>query len=85
MTQVCRYTVLQLQENKMSHSVPTPAVTKTPDPLINLGETSAEVRNQKNKQGFLSTFLTGSRNRTAGLLGPAVSGQRNTALGNVNL
>lgn len=69
----------------MSHSVPTPAVTKTPDPLINLGSTSAEVKNQKNKQGFLSTFLTGSRNRTAGLLGPALGNQRSVSLGNTNL
>ena len=69
----------------MSHSVPTPKVTPTPDPLINLGETSAEVKNQKNKQGFLSTFLTGSRNRAAGLLGPSLGNQRTTSLGNVNL
>jgi hypothetical protein len=69
----------------MSHRPPTPQVIPTPDPLINLGETNAEVKNQKNKQGFLSTFLTGSRNRTAGLLGTTLSGQRSVSLGNTNL
>ena len=45
-----------------------PKVTPTPDPLINLGETSADVKNQKDKQGFLSSFLQGSRNRGSGFL-----------------
>lgn len=53
-------------------------VQKTPDPLINLGETSAEMQNQRNKRGLLSTFLQGSRNRTAGTIGQALSNTHTT-------
>lgn len=50
-----------------------PKVQKTPDPLINLGETSADVQNQRNKQGFLASFLQGTRNRSSGILGGVLS------------
>ena len=58
----------------MAHSVPTPKVTPTPDPLINLAETGAEVQNQRNKQGMLASFLQG-RNRGSGFLSNAMSRQ----------
>lgn len=48
-------------------------VQKTPDPLINMAETTADVQNQRNKRGMLSTFLQGSRNRTAGMLGSVLN------------
>ena len=69
------YMELLLQEDKMSYHAPkaSDVVQKTPDPLINLGETNAEIKNQRNKRGLLSTFLQGSRNRTAGMLGQAVN------------
>jgi len=68
----------------MSFSSPKmPAVTKTPDPLINLGETNAEVQNQKSKQGFLSSFLQGSRNRSGGFLSGMIDKQG--ALGSSNV
>ena len=54
----------------MGYHAPTKA-EKAPDPLINLGETSADVQNQKNKKGFLSSFLQGSRNRSGGFLSNA--------------
>jgi hypothetical protein len=53
-------------------------VQKTPDPLINLGETGADMQNERNKRGLLSTFLQGSRNRTAGTIGQALSNTRTT-------
>ena len=53
------------------HAPSTPqvkeVVEETPDPLINMGETSAAVKNEKRKKGLLST-VTGSRNRSGGLL-----------------
>lgn len=67
----------------MSFKTPsTPKVEKTPDPLINLGETSADVQNQRNKQGFLSSFLQGTRNRSSGMLGGILNGmQKQQTLG----
>lgn len=59
----------------MAHRPPTPTPEKTPDPLINLGEVGAEAQNQRNRQGFLSSFLQGSRNRTAGFLSGITSRQ----------
>ena len=59
-------------------------VQKAPEPLINLGETTAEVQNQRNKKGFLSTFLQGSRNRTAGMLGNVLN-NTTTTLGRNNI
>lgn len=59
-------------------------VQKAPDPLINLGETGADLQNQRNKRGLLSTFLQGSRNRTAGMLGSVVSNLSST-LGRNNI
>ena len=53
-------------------------VQKTPDPLVNLNETSADVQNQRNKRGLLSTFLQGSRNRTSGTIGQALANTHNT-------
>lgn len=53
-----------------------PKVQKTPDPLINLGETSADVQNQRNKQGFLSSFLQGTRNRGSGMLSGILNNQQ---------
>lgn len=58
-------------------------VQKIPDPLINLSETTADVQNQRNKRGMLSTFLQGSRNRTAGMLG-SVLNNATTTLGRSN-
>lgn len=48
-------------------------VQETPPPLINISETSADMVNQRNKRGLLSTFLQGSRNRTAGVISKALS------------
>lgn len=75
-----------LQENKMSYHTPNieQVVQKTPDPLINLGETSEEMKNQRNKRGFLSTFLQGSRNRQAGILGSLIGNQKQS-LGSSNV
>ena len=56
-------------------------VQETPDPLINLGETSAVVGNEKRKKGMLSTF-TGARNRSGGLLANLA---RHISLGNNNI
>lgn len=53
-------------------------VQKTPEPLINLTETSADMQNERNRRGLLSTFLQGSRNRTAGTIGQALSNTRTT-------
>lgn len=58
-------------------------VQKAPDPLINMAETTADVQNQRNKRGMLSTFLQGSRNRSAGLLG-SVLNNATTTLGRSN-
>lgn len=58
-------------------------VKETPPPLINLGETGADVQNQRNKRGLLSTFLQGSRNRGAGMIGQALS--KTTTLGTSNV
>lgn len=58
-------------------------VQKTPDPLINMAETTADVQNQRNKRGMLSTFLQGSRNRTAGMLGTVLN-NTTTTLGRSN-
>ena len=58
-------------------------VKETPPPLINMAETGADVQNQRNKRGLLSTFLQGSRNRGAGMIGQALS--RTTTLGTSNV
>lgn len=68
----------------MGYHAPKNVVQKTPDPLINLAETGAEVQNQRNKRGMLSTFLQGSRNRTAGTLANAVV-HRQQSLGSSNV
>lgn len=65
----------------MGYKAPKQEPTPVPDPLINLGSTSADVENQKNKRGLLSTFLQGSRNRTGGFLSNAMQKQQGT-LGN---
>lgn len=65
----------------MAHRPPTPTAEKAPDPLINLGETGAEAANQKNKRGFLSTFLQGSRNRGSGFLSGVSGLGQTTTLG----
>lgn len=77
---------LLLQENKMSFHTPkiSDVVQKTPDPLINLGETGTEAENQRNKRGMLSTFLQGSRNRSSGILGGVLGGPKQT-LGSSNV
>lgn len=59
-------------------------VQKTPDPLINLGETNADMQNNRNKRGLLSTFLQGSRNRSAGMIGQALN-QTHQTLGSSNV
>ena len=45
-------------------------VQKTPDPLINLGATSADVSNERRKKGMLSTFMGNSMGnaRSSGFL-----------------
>lgn len=53
-------------------------VQKTPEPLINMGEVGADMQNERNRRGLLSTFLQGSRNRTAGTIGQALSNTRTT-------
>ena len=58
-------------------------VQKAPDPLVNMAEITADVQNQRNKRGMLSTFLQGSRNRTAGMLG-SVLNNVTTTLGRSN-
>lgn len=70
----------------MSYKAPkaSDVVQKTPDPLINLGTTGADVENQRNKRGMLSTFLQGSRNRSAGMIGQALNTAR-TTLGSSNV
>lgn len=70
----------------MSYKAPkaSTVVQKTPDPVINLAETGADIENQKNKRGLLSTFLQGSRNRTAGMIGQALNTAR-TTLGSSNV
>lgn len=73
-----------LQENNMGYHAPKNVVQKTPDPLINLAETGAEVEYQKNKRGMLSTFLQGSRNRTSGMIGQALNRTQPT-LGSSNV
>ncbi len=71
----------------MSYSTPKikQVVQKTPDPLINLGDTAADVKNQRNKRGLLSTFMGNSmpNNRTAGFLSGMM--QKQPSLGNSNL
>lgn len=57
----------------MAHSAPTvkQVVQKTPDPLINLGDTSGAVANEKRKRGMLSTFMGntgGGMSRSSGFL-----------------
>ena len=85
MTQACHYTELLLQGDNMSYHAPkaSEVVQKTPDPLINLGEVGADVQNQRSKRGLLSTFLQGSRNRGAGMIGQALS--KTTTLGTSNV
>lgn len=70
----------------MSYKAPkvSEVVQKTPDPLINLAETGADFENQKNKRGLLSTFLQGSRNRSSGMIGQALSTAK-TTLGSSNI
>ena len=85
MTQACHYTEQLLQGDNMSFHTPKvkDVVQKTPDPLINLAETGADVQNQRSKRGLLSTFLQGSRNRGAGMIGQALS--KTTTLGTSNV
>ena len=49
-------------------------VEKAPDPVINMAETTAITKNERKKQGMLSTFLQ-PRNRTAGMLANIVKQQ----------
>lgn len=79
MIPVCHFTLAILQENEMSFKTPTMQVAKTPDPLINLRETNADVQNQRNKQGMLASFLQGN-NRGSGFLANALN--RQSTLGN---
>jgi hypothetical protein len=74
------------QENNMSYKAPkvSDVVQKTQAPLINLGETTADIQNQRKKQGLLSTFLQGARNRTSGTIAGALGSQRQT-LGSSNI
>ena len=81
MTLGCHIMGIISQENKMSYHAPAQKPTPTPDPLINLGETAADSKNQRNKQGFLASFLQGSRNRGGGFLAAALN-NRQTTLGN---
>lgn len=67
----------------MAHTPPTPKPVPVPDPLINLGETNADMQNQKNKRGFLSSFLQGSRNRSGGFLSGVI--ERSGSLGTSNI
>ena len=60
-------------------------VQKTPDPLINLGETNADMKNQRNKQGMLSSFLQGTRNRSAGFFANAFNPTKTTTPGSANI
>lgn len=68
----------------MSYHAPKPdqTVTKTPDPLINLGDTSAVVGNEKRKRGLLSTFMGNSTSgsRSSGFLSGLINKQQ--TLGN---
>ena len=58
-------------------------VEKTPDPLINLGDTSAAVKNEHNKRGLLSTFLdhSSANTRSSGFLANMMN-NKTTTLGN---
>lgn len=67
----------------MAHTPPTPKAVETPPPLINLGETNADAANQRNKRGFLSSFLQGSRNRSSGFLSGII--ERTGSLGTSNV
>lgn len=71
----------------MSYRAPkvNDVVQKAPPPLINLSETSADLQNQRNKRGLLSSFLQGSRNRTAGFFANAVNQQKTTTPGSANI
>lgn len=55
-------------------------VQETPDPLINLGDTSAAVSNEKRKKGMLSTFMGNSMGnvRSAGFLAGLMNKQQPT-------
>ena len=69
----------------MSYHAPkaSDVVQKTPDPLINLGDTAATVGNEKRKKGMLSTFMGNSMGnaRSAGFLAGLMNKQQPT-LGN---
>ena len=69
----------------MSYHAPkvSDVVQKTPDPLINLGDTSAAVRNQRNKRGMLSTFMdrSAAASRSAGFLA-GLANNKSSTLGN---
>lgn len=69
----------------MSYHAPKPnqIVEKTPDPLINLGDTAADVKNQRNKRGLLSTFLdhSAASTRSSGFLA-GLANNKTTTLGN---
>ena len=58
-------------------------VQKTPDPLINLGDTAGAVSNERRKRGMLSTFMGNAvgNSRSAGLLANMLNRQQ-SALGN---
>lgn len=72
----------------MSFHTPTPqqVVQKTPDPLINLGEAGHAAKNERNKRGLMSTFLSNNNPaaRSSGILGSIIRAG-NKALGNSNV
>lgn len=59
-------------------------VQKTPDPLINLGETSAAVGNERRKRGMLSTFTGSGMSRSSGFLSGLMQ-RMSPSLGNANV
>lgn len=68
----------------MSYSAPKvkEVVQKTPDPLINLGDTSGAITNERKKKGLLSTFTGGGMaGRSSGFLSGLINKQQPT-LGN---
>lgn len=58
-------------------------VQETPPPLINLGDTAAAVKNERNKRGLLSTFMGNSpaSSRSSGFLAGLMN-NKTTTLGN---
>lgn len=60
----------------MAHIPHTPKPEPAPQPLINLGETNADMQNQRNKSGMLASFLQG-RNRSGGFLSGLMGNNNN--------